>query len=160
MNLIGATCGRLKVTRRANVYSKRRKCPYWECVCGCGETKIIRGSNITARSQLSCGCLKGYHDTKHGKSYAARSLALYFLRDHIESTLEFTDSIHADRLSFDVCEFAAGFPGTSTVDYPDIYDLIAVMGVFNQELADMHHQLYGLYLPEDMNFEIYGIKYK
>lgn len=159
-DLTGKTSGRLKVLRRADVQSRKRGGAYWTVLCGCGKIITVRGSDIANHNQKSCGCLKGYYDTRYAKSYAAKSLALHFLRDYIEVTLDFTDSIHADRLSYDLCEFAAGFPGVSIIDYPTIIDLISVIHRFNIDLINMHHQLHGMRLPNNWDFEIYGIKYK
>ena len=152
MNLIGHTSGRLRVLRRSSVVSQHGY-TYWVARCGCGKTVVVRGSAITGRTQKSCGCLKGDQS-----SIAAKSLALYFLQDMIEPTLDFVDSISADSLAFDLCQFAAAYPGTEAADYPIISDLIYVLGKFDPTVAEMHRVLYGWDFID--SGDIFGVRYK
>ncbi|MBR5460641.1 MAG: hypothetical protein IKV53_07195 [Clostridia bacterium] len=39
--------------------------PHWLCKCSCGESKIVRGSNLRNGRTQSCGCLK--KQNKHGQ---------------------------------------------------------------------------------------------
>lgn len=43
----------------------------WNCLCDCGNTKVIRGSNLSTKQTKSCGCLDGgvTHGMKHTKIY-------------------------------------------------------------------------------------------
>jgi hypothetical protein len=65
---IGHVYGRLTVERfvRADKHGK-----YYECLCGCGNRKIIRIDHITSGLTLSCGCLLkeivGNRMRKHGE---------------------------------------------------------------------------------------------
>lgn len=57
IDITGQRFGRLLVIRRAN--DKWNK-PAWECVCDCGKTTIVPGSNLRAKTitpTRSCGCL-------------------------------------------------------------------------------------------------------
>lgn len=46
--------GRLKVISLAYV----KKHSYWNCICECGNKKIVAGTNLTGGYTLSCGCLQ------------------------------------------------------------------------------------------------------
>ena len=58
LNLVGKRFGRLLVTRDAG--NRIRPCgdkeSIWECLCDCGNTKVITGSNLQTGDTLSCGC--------------------------------------------------------------------------------------------------------
>ena len=56
-NLQGRRFGRLKVVSRAdgsNPHGQVR----WNCVCDCGETRIIAGRTLLSGQQKSCGCAR------------------------------------------------------------------------------------------------------
>jgi len=68
INIVGLKFGRLKVVR----FVRKDKIAAWECLCDCGQTKIVRGSDLRREFIQSCGCL---HREKtaainftHGKS--------------------------------------------------------------------------------------------
>jgi hypothetical protein len=42
---------------------------YWTCVCDCGNTKIIKLSDVVGGKIKSCGCLSKKTNLIHGKSY-------------------------------------------------------------------------------------------
>lgn len=42
---------------------------YWDCLCSCGETVIVAGSNLKQRTTTSCGCYRIEKATKHGKRH-------------------------------------------------------------------------------------------
>lgn len=47
------------------------KSPTWECLCDCGNTTMVRGSNLKSGAVKSCGCLremKNKSRTTHGMS--------------------------------------------------------------------------------------------
>ena len=54
-NLLGKKFGRLTV--KTLVGTKPRYGAYWECVCECGENKIVRALNLVRNKTRSCGCL-------------------------------------------------------------------------------------------------------
>lgn len=53
LNLKGKKFGKLTVLS----LNKTDKYTYWDCLCECGNTKIIRGNNLV-RDVESCGCLR------------------------------------------------------------------------------------------------------
>jgi len=75
-NIVGQVFGRLTVVRYSNHRSPVKKnSTYWECICRCGQTVIVRGENLKSGSTQSCGCLarkfnRGLHPTlkTHGHS--------------------------------------------------------------------------------------------
>lgn len=61
MNAIDLTdkkFGNLIVIKRLN-YSKLGHTYLWECKCDCGNTTIVRGTNLKSGHTISCGCKKG-----------------------------------------------------------------------------------------------------
>lgn len=69
-NLIERKFGRLTVIKRLPNIGQYIQ---WLCLCDCGTTKIIRGSNLTSGHTKSCGCLQwetrikiGTLNYKHG----------------------------------------------------------------------------------------------
>lgn len=55
IDLTGKAFGRLTVIRRAS--EKRHGAVCWECVCICGNTKVIAGKSLKKNLSQSCGCL-------------------------------------------------------------------------------------------------------
>lgn len=53
-NLIGETFGRLKVL---SLEGRTRKAFYWKCICECGGSTIVEGSQMVSGHIRSCGCL-------------------------------------------------------------------------------------------------------
>lgn len=63
-DLTGRRFGKLTVTKFSHT---DKKCSYWECICDCGEKKIVSISNLENGHTRSCGCLgRGKGNTKHG----------------------------------------------------------------------------------------------
>lgn len=60
IDITGQKFGNLTAIRRAN--SKRQNCgklvTYWECICDCGNKKIVRRDQLMDGTIKSCGCLK------------------------------------------------------------------------------------------------------
>lgn len=54
INLTGQTFGKLKVIRLIPKRQKRRE---YECLCECGNIKIILGENLSNGDSKSCGCI-------------------------------------------------------------------------------------------------------
>lgn len=65
VDLMGQTFGRLTVVERAenNKQGKAR----WRCVCECGGTKTVVGTDLTWGKTRSCGCLQKQTVAKLGK---------------------------------------------------------------------------------------------
>ena len=55
MDLTGERYGKLVVLELDHVEKSRR---YWKCQCECGNTTVVRESNLQHRITKSCGCLK------------------------------------------------------------------------------------------------------
>lgn len=58
--------GRLTVVKNAGANSKGEY--FWECQCSCGNTIIVRGSNLRNKKTASCGCLTRDRMLTHGHS--------------------------------------------------------------------------------------------
>jgi hypothetical protein len=54
-NLTGQTFGRLEVLARAPSTGRKAR---WNCVCTCGNTKIVSGSSLRSGGTVSCGCAR------------------------------------------------------------------------------------------------------
>lgn len=65
MDMIGQKYGHLKVISKAESYSNGQA--RWNCVCDCGKTSTVSGSNLRRGKQQSCGCMRGGVVT-HGKT--------------------------------------------------------------------------------------------
>lgn len=68
INLIGQRFGRLAVVERAKVQSSKAEDhhAYWVCVCDCGKSSVVRGSDLRNGNIKSCGCYAVDKSTKHG----------------------------------------------------------------------------------------------
>lgn len=64
VDLVGKKFGRLTVIRKVGK-TKGRKVQ-WECVCECGETKVVTTDKLNSGHTQSCGCLRHEATTKHG----------------------------------------------------------------------------------------------
>ena len=69
-NLIGQKFGRLTVVS----YARRNGRVAWECVCDCGNYKVVRASHLTNGSISSCGCLAREILTQRNKSEKQRNI--------------------------------------------------------------------------------------
>lgn len=74
IDLTGQRFGRLTVVERAGNYvspNKKQAHSLWLCACDCGNTVIVRASQLKSRGTQSCGCLHrealDKARTKHGK---------------------------------------------------------------------------------------------
>ncbi len=69
IDITGNRYNNLVVIKKA--YSTEKGIPVWECLCDCGKTTLVRGSNLKSGAVKSCGCLvrqKGRNST-HGMSH-------------------------------------------------------------------------------------------
>lgn len=59
-NLIGHKYGRLLVVAQADdkIQSDGKHRIMWKCICDCGNTKIVGGSDLKSGNTTSCGCFK------------------------------------------------------------------------------------------------------
>lgn len=73
MDITGLRFGRLVVVRQADFKGGNGNL-YWECLCDCGNTKTIMGSNLLQGKTVSCGCYRNevvaQRRRTHGDSYS------------------------------------------------------------------------------------------
>lgn len=76
-DLTGQKFGKLTVIKRAG--STKYHCANWECLCDCGNKKIISGNSLTTGKTKSCGCIcKEINNSfKHGHSKRNRQSKIY-----------------------------------------------------------------------------------
>lgn len=79
-DLTGKKFGKLTVLGYVRADEKSRM-SFWDTVCECGNTKIVRGSRLISGETKSCGCIRGKHANKNfidltGNRYG-RLLVLY-----------------------------------------------------------------------------------
>lgn len=129
------TSGRLRAVQPQKTETKHGY-KYWLCLCACGKSITTKGANIRSRSSLSCGCLKGKRE--NSVSLYSRAIAQNFWQQHIKYTGEFTDSISADELQINVCEYAA-IEGHSVEQMPTWDDLFQTMPI---KTILLHRELY------------------
>lgn len=69
LNLEGCRFGYLIATKLigSDPYGRAR----WECICDCGNIKIILGTHLKNNETKSCGCRRFDAVTKHGGYYTA-----------------------------------------------------------------------------------------
>lgn len=63
LNLVGQRFGKLVVVKE---YGKIGNTYAWECLCDCGNTKVVKGGYLKSGNNRSCGCLHKEVITKHG----------------------------------------------------------------------------------------------
>ena len=67
IDLTGKTFGKLTVIKKTIV---KKSGALWECVCSCGNPKIVSTGHLTSGDTKSCGCLHGeYHGMKGTPEY-------------------------------------------------------------------------------------------
>lgn len=58
-DLAGNRYGKLTVIKKVeNKLNLKDRCIYWNCICDCGNKKIVKGTSLTRGVTKSCGCLK------------------------------------------------------------------------------------------------------
>ena len=55
IDLIGKTFGKLTVESRA---ANSGRAPMWNCMCSCGNPKVVNGGSLRRGSTTSCGCAR------------------------------------------------------------------------------------------------------
>lgn len=61
------TYGRLTVLSHAGKDSRNKH--LWNCLCSCGNIKVVVGDNLSSKKSKSCGCLKTEILSKNGCQY-------------------------------------------------------------------------------------------
>lgn len=78
--MIGLIIGKLTVVKKApNIIGKAREYSAWECLCSCGNTKIVSSANLSSKQTTSCGCLKliGKSSIKPGEKFGRLTAISY-----------------------------------------------------------------------------------
>lgn len=75
LELTGKRFGRLEVLKRVNNGYNRQS--YWLCKCDCGNTKVIRGTHLTAGKIKSCGCIVKEMGREHFSTHRLSKTRLY-----------------------------------------------------------------------------------
>lgn len=73
-NLIGHRYGRLLVVSKAESKNGRA---YWNCVCDCGNTKVVSSCCLSTGKTTSCGCYKREKAKKLWSTSRSKDLKLY-----------------------------------------------------------------------------------
>lgn len=77
LNLVGKRFGKLEVLKR--VENTKIKLTYWLCKCDCGNTKVVRGSHLTAGKIKSCGCLSAEMARERAFTHKLSKTRLYHI---------------------------------------------------------------------------------
>lgn len=79
-DLAGMFFGRLKVVRFSGKWTNDNR-PMWQCVCLCGNDRIISQASLTSGKSKSCGCLRdemsANRKLKHGHNRRAATTPEY-----------------------------------------------------------------------------------
>lgn len=76
VNIIGKRFGRLVVVEQAERKSSNGTL-YWKCICDCGKSKEIRGTNLTSGATTSCGCYNKEIISKDNPKYKRKLYYIY-----------------------------------------------------------------------------------
>jgi len=75
IDLLGKVFSRLSVTRRSeNTKGGKAK---WECICECGNTKVVSGENLRNGRTKSCGCYGAEVTSKQFKTHGYTKTPTY-----------------------------------------------------------------------------------
>ena len=66
LELIGIRFGTLVVIELDHLGERNRT--YWKCQCDCGNTSVVKGSNLVSGGTSSCGCRGGHGKFSHEMS--------------------------------------------------------------------------------------------
>ena len=80
-DLTGQKFGKLTVIKPVG---KNQKGNYlWECECACGNTSIVRSSNLLTGDTKSCGCLQREMASKTLKTHGLSGSRIYIIWEHM-----------------------------------------------------------------------------
>lgn len=85
-DLTGMKFGRLTVLERANKTGNSGQA-YWKCSCECGKLVIIRGTSLTSKHTVSCGCAHIEQARQRGiesKTHGLRHSSIYNVWNNIK----------------------------------------------------------------------------
>lgn len=75
INRKGVKYGRLTALSR----EPHKRYVMWNCLCDCGNTKVIRGDSLSSGLTKSCGCLMVETSTKKATTHGLKGTKLYSL---------------------------------------------------------------------------------
>lgn len=99
----GNTYGKLKVVSFATIKNSNA---YWNCVCECGETIIVRGNALRTNKIQSCGCLRSRKEEDIKKILIEHNIS--FQREYSFNNLKDKKCLRFDFAVFDVSEKLIG----------------------------------------------------
>lgn len=120
IEIIGKKFGRLLVTAEST--SDRNWQARWECVCDCGETKIVLGTKLRSGATKSCGCL--------GRENASVRAAIRNLKHGRYGSPEYQSYMHAKHRCTNKNSQAWGSYGGRGIrfEFKSFEQFLAVMG--------------------------------
>lgn len=65
----GKKFGKLTVISYKNTINKRS---WWNCICDCGNPKVVNGHELACGDTKSCGCLRGKSGITHGEAHKTK----------------------------------------------------------------------------------------
>lgn len=92
IDLTGRRFGRLVVLKRGNNDSSGG--PAWVCICDCGNTKVVSGSELRRGRTQSCGCLQKGIVTKNNFRHGEAREHLYTIWQAIKQRIYTKNSKH------------------------------------------------------------------
>ena len=82
-NLVGKKIGRFTILSRAE--NGKNGEPRWNCLCDCGNKKIVYSVNLNHGRTLSCGCLGHENAIKANTIHAQKHTRLYTIWQNIKA---------------------------------------------------------------------------
>lgn len=101
VDMSGQKIGHLTVIAEAEKpLHKNDTLKYWECLCDCGNTIIVAGSDLRVGKTKSCGCSKyrSYGEDKIVKILNKNNIK--YIREYSNNTCKFTDTNYLARFDF------------------------------------------------------------
>ena len=86
-DITGKVFNRLKVIGYSHTDKHWNK--LWNCLCECGKSTVVNGTNLKNGNTKSCGCLQRDKSTKHGKA----KTRIYTIWQHMNYRCYNTNSI-------------------------------------------------------------------
>lgn len=95
-DLTGKAFGDWKVIKR-HPENYRKNFAQWECVCACGETRVVLANSLLSGNSKGCGCRRrrniSLKNFIHGNSYRGKQTPIYQTWKHIRQRCYNPDNI-------------------------------------------------------------------
>lgn len=85
-DLRGQKFGKLTVIDLNKELSEKGSGAFWNCLCDCGNKKIVKASNLKNGDTKSCGCLKSFGETKI--SYLLNEMNIPYVKEYTFADLK------------------------------------------------------------------------